>query len=760
MPSSAPTSSWGCPRPKSSQPNSSPGWAAKPIVFALANPTPEILPDEVKAARPDAIVATGRSDYPNQVNNVLCFPFLFRGALDVGATAINEEMKKAAVTALAGIAQSEASDIVLSAYGADTFVFGPDYIIPKPFDPRLIVEIAPAVARAAMETGVATRPIADFAEYREKLSAFVYRSGLFMRPVMDAAKRAPKRLVFAEGEHPYVLQATQQIIAEGLARPILVGRRGVIETRAKHLGLRLKAGKDFDLVDQENDPRLPQLTEEYARLVERRGVSPSHAQRVVRAGSTVIAGLLLRRGDADAMIGGAIGRFQTHLKHVEQVIGRHRDASQLATLSAIILPSTTLFIADTYVNYEPTAWQLADITLMAADKVRRFGIEPKVALLSHSNFGDEDNASAVKMRHLLELLRERAPELEVEGEMHADAALSPFIREEIFPNSRLKGAANLLIMPNRDAANIAFNLLKVVTDAVPGQPDPARRRQARAHRHAVDHRARAAEHGGVGRRRRAGGGGIGVSLSRSNLTFTKAVQCIPSMVTTMFCCGCGGRVGTTSPHSSKATKRANSICRGRRPAAWPAGSMRSSCPRKPRRAPIEPTDTIPYDVPLPPAPELTHAQRATFEMVSLLLRIAERSQGRVRLARSVADIRAAVAAGAHAPVLHIEGCEALDADLKMLDVLHAAGLRSLGPVWSRSNIFGHGVPFRFPADPDTGDGLTGAGKALIKRCNELRILIDLSHLNEKGFWDVARLSNAPLVATHSNAHALCASSRN
>ena len=443
---------------------------SRPIVFALANPTPEILPDEVKAARPDAIIATGRSDYPNQVNNVLCFPFLFRGALDVGATAINEAMKKAAVTALAGIAQSEASDIVLSAYGADTFVFGPDYIIPKPFDPRLIVEIAPAVARAAMDTGVATRPIADFAEYREKLSAFVYRSGLFMRPVMDQAKRSPKRLVFAEGEHPYVLQATQQIIAEGLARPILVGRRSVIEGRAKHLGLRLKAGLDFELVDQESDPRLLQLTEEYARLVGRMGVSPSHAQRVVRAGSTVIAGLLLRRGDADAMIGGAIGRFQTHIKHVEQVIGRHPQASQLATLSALILPGTTLFIADTYVNYEPTAWQLADITQLAADKVRRFGIEPKVALLSHSNFGEEDNASALKMRHLLELLRERAPDLEVEGEMHADAALSPFIREEIFPNSRLKGAANLLIMPGRDAANIAFNLLKAVTDAVPVSP--------------------------------------------------------------------------------------------------------------------------------------------------------------------------------------------------------------------------------------------------------------------------------------------------
>ena len=442
----------------------------KPIVFALANPTPEILPDEVRAVRPDAIIATGRTDYPNQVNNVLCFPFLFRGALDVGATTINEEMKKAAVTALAGIAQSEASDIVLSAYGAETFVFGPDYIIPKPFDPRLIVEIAPAVARAAMATGVATRPIADFGEYREKLSSFVYRSGLFMRPIMDQAKRAPKRLVFAEGEHPYVLQATQQIIAEGLARPILVGRKNVIEVRARHLGLRLRAGADYDLVDQETDPRLPALAEEYARLVERKGVSPSHAQRVVRAGSTVIAGLLLRRGEADAMIGGAIGRFQTHLRHVEQVIGRHRDASQFATLSAMILPNATLFIADTYVNNEPTAWQLADITLMAADKVRRFGIEPKVALLSHSNFGEEDSASAIKMRHLLELLAERAPDLEVEGEMHADAALSPFIREEIFPNSRLKGAANLLIMPSRDAANIAFNLLKVVCDGVPVSP--------------------------------------------------------------------------------------------------------------------------------------------------------------------------------------------------------------------------------------------------------------------------------------------------
>ncbi|MEZ5851700.1 MAG: NADP-dependent malic enzyme [Hyphomicrobiaceae bacterium] len=446
------------------------GMAERPLVFALANPTPEILPEEVKAVRPDAIIASGRTDYANQINNVLCFPFIFRGALDVGATTINEEMKKAAVTALAGIAESEASDVVLAAYRAETLVFGADYILPKPFDPRLILEIAPAVARAAMATGVATRPIADFDTYREKLTGFVFQSGFVMRPIFDAAKRASsptlKRLAFAEGEHPYVLQCAQQLVSEHIARPLLIGRRDSIMQMLPHLGLRMRPERDFDLFDPETDTRAMIMAEEYHRLVERRGVSPSHARRVVRNGSTVIAGLLLRRGDADAMICGAVGRYLTQLRHVSQVIGKADQARGFAALSALILPTGPLFIADTYVSYDPDAERLAEITMLAADEVRRFGLEPKVALLSHSNFGNEDTPSALKMREVLALLNARAPELEVEGEMHGDAALSPFIREEIFPNSRLKGAANLLIAPNLDAANIAFNLLKVASGSV------------------------------------------------------------------------------------------------------------------------------------------------------------------------------------------------------------------------------------------------------------------------------------------------------
>jgi malate dehydrogenase (oxaloacetate-decarboxylating)(NADP+) len=448
--------------------------APQPLVFALANPTPEIMPEDVKAVRPDAIIASGRTDYANQVNNVLCFPFIFRGALDVGATTINEEMKKAAVTALAGIAESEASDVVLTAYNTDSLIFGPEYLLPKPFDPRLIVEIAPAVAKAAMDSGVATRPIEDFATYREKLTGFVYRSGFVMRPIFDAAKRAsaetPKRLVFAEGEHPYVLQCAHQLIADGLARPMLVGRREGIMRMLPHLGLRIRPERDFDLVDPETDPRIPALAEEYHQLVERRGVSPSHARRVVRNGATVLAGLLLRRGDADAMICGAVGRYLTQLRHVSQVVGKQGGVRAFAALSAMILPTGPLFFADTYVTYDPAPEQLAELTLLAADEVRRFGIDPKVALLSHSNFGSEETPSASKMREVLTILRDWAPTLEVEGEMHADAALSAFIREEIFPRSRLQGAANLLIMPGVDAANIAFNLLKVVSGGVPLGP--------------------------------------------------------------------------------------------------------------------------------------------------------------------------------------------------------------------------------------------------------------------------------------------------
>jgi malate dehydrogenase (oxaloacetate-decarboxylating)(NADP+) len=444
--------------------------APRPLVFALANPTPEIMPEDVKAVRPDAIIASGRTDYPNQINNVLCFPFVFRGALDVGATTINEEMKKAAVVSLASIAESEASDIVLSAYHADTMVFGPDYIIPKPFDPRLIIEIASAVARAAMDSGVATRPIADFDDYRQKLSRFVYRSGFLMKPIFDAARlehaRAPKRIVYAEGEHPYVLQAAQQVIAEGLAKPILLGRSENIKRMIRHLGLRMRAGTDYELFDLDEDPRLPTLYEEYHRLVERRGVSPSHAARIVRSGSTVVAGLLLKRGDAEAMICGTVGRYHTQLRHVSDVIGKRGGVRGFATVSGLILPQGPLFITDTNVSYDPSPEQLAEITRLAADEVRRFGIEPKVALLSHSSFGTEDTPSALKMREVLEILTLWQPSLEVEGEMHADAALSTLIREEIFPNSRLKGPANLVVMPTLDAANIAFNLLKAASGAV------------------------------------------------------------------------------------------------------------------------------------------------------------------------------------------------------------------------------------------------------------------------------------------------------
>lgn len=444
--------------------------APRPLVFALANPTPEIMPEEMKRVRPDAVIASGRTDYPNQVNNVLCFPFVFRGALDVGATTINEEMKKAAVVALAGIAEIEASDIVLSAYSTDTMVFGPDYILPKPFDPRLITEIASAVAKAAMDSRVATRPITDFDAYRQKLSGFVYRSGFMMKPVFDTARREharePKRLVYAEGEHPYVLQAAQRVIAEGIARPILIGRRANITRALTHLGLRMRAEVDYELFDLDHGPRLPALNREYYHLVERRGVSPSHAARIVRTGSTVVAGLLLRRGDADAMICGAVGRYHTQLRHVSEVIGKRGGVRGFATVSGLILPQGPLFIADTHVSYDPDAEHLAEITILAAEELRRFGIAPKIALLSHSSFGTEDTPSARKMREVLEILHLWQPALEVEGEMQADAALSTFIREEIFPNSRLKGVANLLLAPTLDAANIAFNLLKAASGAV------------------------------------------------------------------------------------------------------------------------------------------------------------------------------------------------------------------------------------------------------------------------------------------------------
>jgi malate dehydrogenase (oxaloacetate-decarboxylating)(NADP+) len=379
-------------------------------------------------------------------------------------------MKRAAVQALAGIADREASDIVTNAYGSETFVFGPDYIIPKPFDPRLITEIAPAVAKAAMESGVATRPIADFDAYLQKLNGFVYRSGFVMKPVFDAARDSQKRLIFAEGAHPYVLQAAAQVIQERIARPVLVGHRDDILRSAHHLGLRMKPGVEFDIVDPKTDVRMTELGDEYYRLVERKGVSPAQAARIARTSNTPLGALLLRRGDGDALICGPIGRFQRHLHHVDQIIGKAPGVRDYGTLSALILSQGPLFMTDTYVTYEPSAEQIANMARMAAETVARFGITPKLAFLSHSSFGSLDTPSSVKMRQALALLRGIAPDLEAEGEMHADAALSPFIREEIFPNARLDGSANLMIMPSLDAANIAFNLLKAVSNAVAVSP--------------------------------------------------------------------------------------------------------------------------------------------------------------------------------------------------------------------------------------------------------------------------------------------------
>jgi len=436
--------------------------AERPIVFALANPVPEILPDEVRAVKPDAIVATGRSDYPNQVNNVLCFPFIFRGALDVGATTINEAMKIAAVEAIAGLAEAEVSDIVANAYGGEVPSFGPDYLIPRPFDPRLILAIAPAVAKAAMASGVATRPLPDADAYRDRLNRYVFRSGLLMRPLFERARRDLKRICYAEGEEERVLQAAQTVVDERLARPIIIGRRSVVSYRLKKLGLRLKPDLHFELVDPESDPRFKEYWSLYHQLMERRGVSPSFAQAQVRGSPTVIAALMVKRGEADAMICGTYGLFSRHLEHVLNVTGLARGIDRAFALTALILPTGSLFICDTHVTAEPSAAEVAAMTVLAAEKVRMFGITPKAALLSHSNFGTANTASAVKMRTALALIREQAPDLEVEGEMHGDCAVSETIRNRLFPNSRLKGQANLLVMPNLDAANIAFNLLKTL----------------------------------------------------------------------------------------------------------------------------------------------------------------------------------------------------------------------------------------------------------------------------------------------------------
>jgi malate dehydrogenase (oxaloacetate-decarboxylating)(NADP+) len=436
--------------------------AKQPLILALANPEPEIMPDLAKAARPDAVIATGRSDFPNQVNNVLCFPFIFRGALDVGATTINEAMKLAAVRAIADLAMAEQSDIVATAYGDDQDLkFGPEYLIPKPFDPRLIIMIAPAVAKAAMDSGVATRPIADFDAYHQRLQQHVYHSGLLMKPIFQAAKKSPKRIVYAEGEEERVLRAVQVVVDEGLAKPILVGRPAVIERRLSQFGLRLKPGVDFEIINPESDPRYRDYWMEYYRLTERRGTSQQFAKIEMRRRLTLIGAMMIHMGDADGMLCGMFGTHDAHRHYVDRVIGLRAGVKTWAAMNAVLLPNRTVFIADTYVNRDPTAEQIAEIARLAAEEVRRFGIVPKVALVSHSSFGSSNDPQAKKMQLALAFINAQEPELEVEGEMQGDAALSDEIRRAVFPNSRLKGDANLLIMPTLDAANISFNLLKV-----------------------------------------------------------------------------------------------------------------------------------------------------------------------------------------------------------------------------------------------------------------------------------------------------------
>ncbi len=435
--------------------------AERPLILALANPEPEIRPDLAKEARPDSVIATGRTDYPNQVNNVLCFPFVFRGALDVGATTINDEMEIAAVRAIAELAQAETSEQVALAYGIESISFGPEYIIPRPFDPRLIARVAPAVAQAAMDSGVATRPIADMEAYRDSLGQFVYQSGLIMKPLFTAAKAAPRRVVYAEGEDERVLRAAQITVDERLARPILIGRPQVVEQRLERLGLRVRPGVEFELVNPESDPRYRDYWTTYHQLAERRGVSPEAARLEMRRRNTLIGATMIHKGEADAMLCGTFGNHAEHLHFVDQVIGLRAGVRHYAAMNALILPGRNVFICDTYVTEDPDADHLAEMTLLAAEEIRRFGLVPKVALLSASSFGSlARSPSAAKMRRALELINERAPELEIEGEMHGDAALSEEIRLRVFPRSRLRGEANLLIMPTLDAANIAFNLLK------------------------------------------------------------------------------------------------------------------------------------------------------------------------------------------------------------------------------------------------------------------------------------------------------------
>ena len=440
--------------------------AKQPLILALANPVPEILPEQAMEVRPDAIIATGRSDYPNQVNNVLCFPYIFKGALDVGATTINEEMKIACVRAIADLALAEPSEAVARAYGGSDMKFGPEYLIPKPFDPRLIIRVAPAVAKAAMDSGVATRPIEDLKVYRQKLIHFVFQTGFLMKPLFDQAKQDPKRIIYAEGEEHRVLQAAKQVIEEGIAFPVLVGRPDVIEKRLADLSIELEIGKDLEVVNPLYDERYSEYWSYYHELMGRKGVTPAQAKNIVRTQSTVIASLFLKRGEVDGMLCGTVGAFATHLRHVTNIIGMKEGVKDFSAMSVLVLPSGTFFLCDTHVTPDPGVDEIIEMTLLAADMVRQFGIKPRIAFLSHSNFGSRDTDSAVKMRTALEIIQQQDPQLVVEGEMHADAAVSEEIRNLSLPASRLSGKANLLVMPNLDAANISYNLMRMVGGGV------------------------------------------------------------------------------------------------------------------------------------------------------------------------------------------------------------------------------------------------------------------------------------------------------
>ncbi|WP_111430365.1 NADP-dependent malic enzyme [Rhodobacteraceae bacterium DSL-40] len=442
--------------------------APNPLIFALANPEPEIRPEEVEAVRSDAIVATGRSDYPNQVNNVLCFPFIFRGALDVGATEINDAMKRACAEAIARIARAEAADMQ-SAYANQDLKFGPNYIIPKPFDSRLMLEIAPLVAQTAMDTGVATLPIEDMAAYREKLQSFVYRSGMLMKPVFERAQRDPRRVVFAEGDSTRVLHAASRAARDGIARPVLVGNAEAIRQKIAELSLSLTIGKEIEVADPEKiDPQ--SYADQLHRLVGRDGISPKEALRGVRSDPSVFAFLMLERGEVDAAICGTGGRFAHHLTRLKGIIGLKPGATGLSTMNALVMPSGTFFIADAYVSVDPSAEEVADLAIRAAEAVRRMGLEPRAALVSHANFGDRPSASSRKMRRAVEILRQRQPDFEFDGEMHADTALVDSLRAKALPGSSLRGPANLFIMPNADAAHISLTLLKTLGGAVPVGP--------------------------------------------------------------------------------------------------------------------------------------------------------------------------------------------------------------------------------------------------------------------------------------------------